>query len=121
MLECLFALTHTPFCCIAKYANFGTQRKERRRSASYPNFIVNNIFLKKHFYFKNLFMLTHYNSRYTVCLRFLPQLCLGYHLSITKLNGLSPNFYFNYHQHKSFFITKLNCPSPNSIHLHQIS
>jgi hypothetical protein len=46
----------------------------------------------------------------------------GYHLSITKLNGLSPNFYFNYHQHKSFFhhqiklfITKFNTFSPNQL------
>ncbi len=46
----------------------------------------------------------------------------GYHLSITKLNGSSPNFYLNYHQHKSFFhhqiklfITKFNTFSPNKL------
>ena len=47
---------------------------------------------------------------------------IGYHLSVTKLNGLSPNFLFKYHQHKSFFhhqiklvITKFNAFSPNKL------
>jgi hypothetical protein len=46
----------------------------------------------------------------------------GYHLSVTKLNGLSPNLLFKYHQHKSFFhhqiklfITKFNTFSPNKL------
>jgi hypothetical protein len=46
----------------------------------------------------------------------------GYHLSVTKLNGLSPKFLFKYHQHKSFFhhqiklfITKFNTFSPNKL------
>jgi len=46
----------------------------------------------------------------------------GYHLLVTKLNGLSPNFLFIYHQHKSFFhhqiklfITKFNTFSPNKL------
>jgi hypothetical protein len=46
----------------------------------------------------------------------------GYHLSVTKLNGLSPNSLFKYHQHKSFFhhqiklfITKFNTFSPNKL------
>jgi hypothetical protein len=47
---------------------------------------------------------------------------VGYHLSVTKLNGLSPNFLFKYHQHKSLFhhqiklfITKVNTFSPNKL------
>ncbi len=47
---------------------------------------------------------------------------LGYNLSVTKLNGLSPNFLLKYHQHKSFFyhqiklyITKFNKFSPNKL------
>ncbi len=47
---------------------------------------------------------------------------IGYHLSVTKLNGLSPNFLFKYHQHKSLFhhqiklfITKFNKFSPNEL------
>ena len=46
----------------------------------------------------------------------------GYHLSVTKLNGLLPNYLFKYHQHKPFFnhqiklfITKLNQFSPNEL------
>ena len=45
----------------------------------------------------------------------------GYHLSITKLNGLSPNFNLSITNTNHFFITKLNCSSPNSIHFQQIS
>ncbi len=48
--------------------------------------------------------------------------CYGHQLSVTKLNGLSPNFLFKYHQHKSFFhhqiklfITKFNICSPNKL------
>ena len=50
------------------------------------------------------------------------KIIIGYHLSVTKLNGLSPNFLFKYNQHKSFFhhqiklfITKFNTFLPNKL------
>jgi hypothetical protein len=49
-------------------------------------------------------------------------LCILHNLSVTKLNGLSPNLLFKYHQHQSFlyhqiklFITKFNTFSPTKL------
>jgi hypothetical protein len=35
--------------------------------------------------------------------KFLYLILIGYHLSVTKLNGLSTNFHLKYQQQKSFF------------------